>query len=128
MVIIRHFAMQHFRIPVAGVIQKLLYLMAADIAQNAAVLLPFEEPAGPACRVQAVWPRPDYLKYPADRSLLNQVTGIDRTFHMQPFTEISHIFTAGLLGLRTCGCKLLKASERSLVCKIIFTVSHHFQP
>ena len=85
-------AVFHLCIVYPGIIQVLFDLMASDVAQNTAVFLPFKEPARTGGGAQTVRPHADYLQHASNRSLADQVAGVDGTFGMQALRIVDHVF------------------------------------
>ena len=99
----------------AGVEQELLDLVAADVAQDAAVLFLFKEPGRARGRAQAVRPHADDLHHAADGSGLDELAGVNGAFHLQPFAVIYKVFSACFRdGFLYVG-ELLKCGERRFV-------------
>ena len=71
--------------------------------EDAAVLLRFPEPAGPAGRVEPVRPEADDLHHAADRALLDELPGIHGRLDVQPLGIIDGE-NAARLG-RPCGAR-----------------------
>ena len=68
-----------------------------------------------------------HLHYSPDRPVLNQLSGMDGTLHMQPFTVIDHVFLARLRGFCACSVHLLQRGERRFIREIILAVRHDLQ-
>ncbi len=117
----------HRGVAVAGVIQELLYLVAADITQDAAKITTLIEPVW-STRAFPMWTRTQCLDDLANCALFNQLPGEYRTFHMQTLTVINGIFTAGFDTHRSGIVELFQSGKGSLIGKIVFICRHDLQP
>ena len=79
----------------ARVEKKLLDLVAADVAEDAAVARPLEEPRGTTGLAEPVRRKTHHLKHAADRAAVNEVAGDDGALHVKPLAIINHVFAAG---------------------------------
>ena len=107
-----------------GIIQELLKLMAADIAQDTAVLFPFKEPCGPSGSTKPMRSETCHGNHLADFSALRDITGQDGSFIMQTFCIIHHVFLPCFRHCFLCGFQLFKGGERRLVGKVILSRVH----
>ena len=106
------------------VIQELFKLMAADIAEDAAVFFLFKEPGRPSRCAQSVRTESCHGNHFADVSALCNVSCQDRSFIMQPFRVIDHVLLAGCYYGFLCGIQLIQGCKRSLIRKVIFSGTH----
>ena len=106
------------------VIQELLKLVAADIAQDTAVFFPFKEPGGPSRRAKTVRAESGHGDHLADLSALRNVSGQDGSLIMQPFRIVHHILLPGVLHSLPCGLQLFHGGKRRLVGKVILSGIH----
>ena len=112
----------------ARIEQILLDLVAADIAEDAAVLLLFKEPLRPPCRAQPMRPEALHMDDLADGALLNQVARQHRAFHMQPFAVIDHVLLARLRHHLLGAVQLLQGGEGRFVGEVVLARLHGAQP
>ena len=82
-VVVGHLAVQYLGVLRAGVVQELFDLVAADVHQNAAVLLLLPEPRRAARRVQPMRAQADDLQHAADGAVANELSGMDGRLDVQ---------------------------------------------
>nr|WP_317954553.1 hypothetical protein [Paenibacillus chitinolyticus] len=118
--------MQHLCIPAAGKEQELFDLMAADIAQDAAVLGPLEEPAGTRSGAQPVRAETEHLHDAPDCSIADELPREDGALDMQALAKIDRVLAAGF-GYRPLGrLKLVRRGKRRFVGEVVLAAAHHF--
>lgn len=68
-----------------------------------------------------------HLDDPADRSLIDQLSGKHCRFHMEPFAVIHHVLLSGFCCLLSRLFQLFQCGKRRFICKIVLLVVHHPQ-
>ena len=107
-----------------GIVQELLKLMTADIAQDTAVFFPFKEPGGPSGRAKAVRTKSCHGDHLTDLPALRDVSRQDGTLIMQPFRVIHHILLPGILHGFPCGFQLFHGGKRRLIGEVVLSRVH----
>ena len=125
MMVIGYGRMHHSSVRCTGIIEKLLDLVAANVAQNAAVFFVLEKPCGPVLRRQAVRPETKHLEHAADLATLDEVTRKDRGFHVQSLAVVNRKFSPGAGYRRARFGKLFEGRKRRLVREIILSRVQH---
>jgi hypothetical protein len=113
------------RVVAAAVEEHLLELMTADVAEDAAVGAPVEEPVGPGASAHPVRAHPHYLDDPADGTVRYQLAGVDRALHVQPLAVVDGVLLAGCLGFGACLRQLPEGGHRGLVGEVVLAVVEH---
>ena len=124
MVKVRDPAGGHDRVFFLRVVQELFKLMAADIAQDSAVLLPFKEPCGPSGCAKPVGTESGYGNHLADLSAFRDISGQDGSLVMQPLRVVHHVLLSGFRHCFLCGFQLFQGCKRRLVGKVVFARVH----
>ena len=125
MVIVGNPAFQDLSVFGAGVKKELLDLVAADIAENAAVFRFFKKPFGAGGGAEPMRAHADGLDHPADGALFNELPCENGVFHMKPFAVIYHIFPPCFPDFLLCQLQLFQGGEGSFVGKIILPRVHN---
>ena len=112
-------------VPRAAVEQELFELVAADVAEDAAVLDPVEEPGGARRLAQPVGAEAKDLDDAADRAAVHEVARVQGALHMQAFAVIHHVLPTGGGGDGAGARQLIQRGERRLVGKIVLARLHH---
>ena len=112
----------------AGVEKELLDLVAADIAEDAAILLFFKEPGRARSRVEAVGAHADDLHHPADGPRLDQFPGVHRRLDLQALAVADGVLAAGLGHDVFDHRQLFQGGQRRFVGEIVLARAHHAHP
>ena len=127
-VIVGHLAVQHAGVLRGGIVQALLNLMAADVHENAAVLLRVPEPVGAVSGTQPVRAEADHLQHAADGTVPDELPGMDGGFDVQSFGVVDGEFAARFSDFLARCVELLERRKRRLVGEVIFAVVQRPQP
>ena len=115
------------RVVAPAVVEELLELVTADVAEDAAVRLAVEEPGGPAGARHAVRARAQHLHDPADGPVCDELPGEHGALHVQPLAEVDHVLPAGCARLGARLRELVEGGDRRLVGEVVLAVLHHPQ-
>ncbi len=126
-VVIGHLAVQHLGILGPGIEKKLLDLVAADVAQDAAGFFLLKKPGGPRGGIQPMRSKADDLEHPPNRPFLNQLPGINGGLNVKALRIIGGVFQAGLGGLAADGGQLFEGGQGWFVGEVIFAMVHSAQ-
>ena len=125
-VVVGNLAADNFCVLRSGVVENLLDLVAADIAEDAAVLGAAVEPVRPLVRgPQAVRPHADDLQDPADSALFYQLASQDGALDVQPLAEIDKVPPPRPRAGGLDGVELREGGEGGLVGEVVLAVLHH---
>ena len=95
MSVIRDGGFRHLGVVSAAVEKELLDLVAANVAEDAAVFGAFEKPRGPSRRVEPVRTEAEDADDAADGALGDELAGENRALHVESLAVIDHVFPAG---------------------------------
>jgi hypothetical protein len=110
------------RVVAAAVEEHLLELVAADVAEDAAVGVPVEEPVGSGASVHPVRAHPHDRDDTADGTVRYQLAGVDRALHVQPLAVVDGVLLAGRLRFGACLRQLAESGHRGLVGEVVLAV------
>ena len=108
----------------AGEIEVLLNLMAADIAENAAVLFLLEEPGRAGVGHQPMGPEALHVHHFADFPCVDHLPGQSGGLAMDALAVVAHVLAAGSLDHFLGGVELGHGGEGGLVGEIVLACAH----
>ena len=125
MSVVGNLCMDHLGVLCAGIVEELLDLVAADIAEDAPIFFPLKKPCRPRGSVQAMGPHANDLEHPANGAGAYQLPCIDRRFHLQPLAVVYRVFPAGLGNDRFHLGQLLQRGQGRFIGEIVLPRFHH---
>ncbi len=110
----------------AAVEEELLDLVAADVAEDAAVLGALEEPLGATGGAQAVGAEAEDLDHASDGVLMDQSAGVNGALDVEALAIINGIFFPGAGDSGAGLIELIEGGEGGLVGEVILAGFHDF--
>jgi hypothetical protein len=106
----------------AAVEEHLLELVAADVAEDAAVGVPVEEPGRPGGGVHPVGAQAEDLDDAADGAVSDEPAGVDSALDVQALAVVDGVLLAGCLCFGACLRQLAEGGHRGLVGEVVLAV------
>ena len=104
--------------------QELIYLMHANIRQNAAITCSVKKPIRPRCPVQSMRTKPCRMHHLADRAIPHQLIGQRDARHLEPFGKVDRPDPPGLSHCFADACQLIETDAARLVCHDVMACLH----
>ena len=120
-------AADHPGVGIAREVEELFDLVAPDVAQDAPVALPLEEPRGPRRQVGPVRAHPDDLKDPPEGALQHQLAGEHGALDVDPLAVVDGVLAAGALHRPAGLGQLVERRQGRLVREVVLALGHHPQ-